>query len=98
MTKEELINKISEDTGYLKITVFSVLDQVLENISDALARGERVQFTNFGTFDVKTTAAKVGYDFVSKSSINIPKRVVPVFKPGKALKDAVTKAAKSKRR
>ncbi len=91
MTKEELINKISEDTGLLKITVSSVLEQVIDNISNAVAKGERVQFTNFGTFDVKTTAAKVGYDFISKSNINIPKRVIPIFKPGKAFKEAVAK-------
>ena len=89
MTKEELINRISSNTGYMKIVVENVIDGAISEISSALSRGERTQLTNFGTFDIKKRASKIGHDFSTGKGVRIPERVVPVFKPGKALSENV---------
>lgn len=89
MTKEELINRISDDTGYMKVAIENVIDSMISEISLALQRGERTQLTNFGTFDIKKKASKIGRDFSTGKSIQIPAKVVPVFKPGKALCESV---------
>lgn len=89
MTKEELINRISDDTGYMKVVIENVIDSMISEISWALQRGERTQLTNFGTFDIKKRASKIGRDFSSGKGVRIPERVIPVFKPGKALSENV---------
>ena len=53
--------------------------------------GDKVQLVGFGSFEVKKRAARVGRNPKTKESIEIPASVVPVFKAGKALKDAVAK-------
>ena len=55
----------------------------------ALIEGEKVQLVGFGSFEVKTRAARVGRNPKTKEEIQIPASKVPVFKAGKALKDAV---------
>ena len=63
----------------------------MEAIAEALTREEKVQLVGFGSFEVKKRAARVGRNPKTKESIEIPASVVPVFKAGKALKDAVAK-------
>ena len=60
-------------------------------ITAALKDGDKVQLVGFGSFEVKKRAARVGRNPKTKESIEIPASVVPVFKAGKALKDAVAK-------
>ena len=57
----------------------------------ALAEGDKVQLVGFGAFEVKARAERIGRNPKTKESIKIPASKVPVFKPGKALKDAVAK-------
>ena len=59
--------------------------------ADALKEGDKVQLVGFGSFEVKKRAARIGRNPKTKESIEIPASVVPVFKAGKALKDAVAK-------
>ena len=63
----------------------------LTNQDVALKDGDKVQLVGFGSFEVKKRAARVGRNPKTKESIEIPASVVPVFKAGKALKDAVAK-------
>lgn len=89
MTKEDLINSISAETGYLKVVVSNVLEEVFKHIINAVSNSERVQFTNFGTFYAKNAADRSVYDFKNKSSVKYPARIVPAFKPGKVFKESV---------
>ena len=57
----------------------------------ALKDGDKVQLVGFGSFEVKKRAARVGRNPKTNDTIEIPASVVPVFKAGKALKDAVAK-------
>ena len=69
----------------------AAVNATLEAISCALSEGEDVRLVGFGTFEVKKRGARVGRNPKTKESIEIPASVVPVFKAGKALKDAVAK-------
>lgn len=91
MTKAELIDKIADKTGLTKKDSGRALDAVFEAITEALAQGQRVQLVGFGSFEVRKRAARKGRNPQTGREIQIAARVVPAFKAGKALKDAVAK-------
>ena len=91
MNKAELINAVAASTGFSKKDSETVVAAALDTITSALKEGEKVQLVGFGSFEVKKRAARVGRNPKTLEAIEIPASVVPVFKPGKALKDAVTK-------
>lgn len=91
MNKAELINAAAEKAGLSKKDTETVLNSVIEVISDALAEEDKVQLVGFGAFEVKHRAARTGRNPKTRESIKIPASKVPVFKPGRALKDAVEK-------
>ena len=91
MNKAELINAVAASTGYSKKDTEAVITAALDTITAALQEGEKVQLVGFGSFEVKKRAARIGRNPKTKESIEIPASVVPVFKAGKALKDAVAK-------
>ena len=91
MNKAELISAAAEKAGVSKKETEAVVSAVLDTISEALASGEKVQLVGFGSFEVKKRAARIGRNPQTKEPVEIPASVVPVFKAGKALKDAVAK-------
>ena len=91
MNKAELINAAAEKTGLSKKETETVINAAIEVITGALADTEKVQLVGFGAFEVKARAERIGRNPKTKESIKIPASKVPVFKPGKALKEAVAK-------
>ncbi|MBO5339758.1 MAG: HU family DNA-binding protein [Oscillospiraceae bacterium] len=91
MNKAELINAAAEKTGLSKKDTETVINAAIEVITGALADTEKVQLVGFGAFEVKARAERIGRNPKTKESIKIPASKVPVFKPGKALKEAVAK-------
>ena len=91
MNKTELINAVADKTQLSKKDAEAAITATVEAIAEALTREEKVQLVGFGSFEVKKRAARVGRTPKTKESIEIPASVVPVFKAGKALKDAVAK-------
>lgn len=91
MNKAELINAAAEKTGLSKKDTEAVINAALESITEALQQSEKVQLVGFGAFEVKARAERIGRNPRTKEQINIPASKVPVFKPGKALKDTVAK-------
>ncbi len=91
MNKTELIAEIANRTGLSKKDAEKALNATIETITDALKKGGRVQLVGFGSFETKTRAARAGRNPKTKEAIEIPESTVPVFKPGKALKDEVAK-------
>ena len=67
------------------------INAAIDVISACLAEGDKVQLVGFGAFEVKSRAERIGRNPKTKESIKIPASKVPVFKPGKALKDVVAK-------
>ena len=91
MNKAELVIAIAEKTQMTKKDSEAALVAALDAITAALSEGERVQLVGFGSFEVKARAERIGRNPQTKETINIPASKAPVFKAGKALKDAVAK-------
>ena len=91
MNKTELIAAVAEKAELSKKDAEAAVTATIDAITEALVREEKVQLVGFGSFEIKSRAERVGRNPKTKESIEIPASVVPVFKAGKALKDAVAK-------
>ena len=89
MNKMELIHAVAEKTGLSKKDAEAAVAAMVEAITAALAQEEKVQLVGFGSFEVKTRAARVGRNPKTGEEIPIAAAKLPVFRAGKALKDAV---------
>lgn len=90
MNKTELIAAAAEKAGVSKKEAEAVVTAAFDAIAASLKEGEKVQLVGFGSFEVKTRAERVGRNPKTKEAIQIPASKTPVFKAGKALKDAVS--------
>ncbi|MBR4197081.1 MAG: HU family DNA-binding protein [Synergistaceae bacterium] len=97
MTKAELIDAITAKLEMRKKDVAPVVDEVFAQIQAALAKGDKCTFVGFGVFEVRERAAREGRNPQDPSKVVlIPAKKVPVFRPGKDLKDSVVNAPISK--
>jgi integration host factor subunit beta len=88
MTKSELIDAIAARQPHLGFTdVEMAVKSVLDQISDALERGERVEIRGFGSFSVNFRPPRVGRNPKTGETVSLPGKSVPHFKPGKELRD-----------
>ena len=91
MNKAELITAVAEKTGLSKKDSEKAINATFDTITLAMEAGEKVQLVGFGAFDIKERASRIGRNPKTKEEIEIPASRVPVFKAGKALKDAICK-------
>lgn len=91
MNKTELIAAVAEKTGATKKSAEAAVTAAFEAITASLAKGEKVQVSGFGIFEVKTREARVGRNPRTKETIQIPATKLPVFKASITLKDTVAK-------
>ena len=89
MNKQELVIKIAKDTGLTKTAAAGAIDSLIQTITKALKKGDTVSFVGFGTFKTSNRKARKARNPQTGAAINIPKRRVPRFSAGKALKQAV---------
>ena len=89
MNKAELINAVAAAAEVSKKDAEAVLTATLDASPTPCKEGDKVQLVGFGSFEVKTRAARVGRNPKTGKEIEIPQAKTPVFKAGKALKDAV---------
>ena len=89
MKKTDLINAIAEQSGLSKKDAEKALNAALDTIIKAVAAGDKIQLTGFGTFEQRQRNARTGVDPRTGSSIEIAASKVPAFKAGKAFKDMV---------
>jgi DNA-binding protein HU-beta len=89
MNKAEIIETVAQDTGLTKAAAGRAVDSVLDSITRTLKKGNPVSFVGFGTFKVATRKARTARNPQTGAAIKLPKRRVPRFTPGKALKAAV---------
>ena len=91
VTKTDLVNAVAKSVeGITKKKAAEVVDAVFIGIHEALNKDDKVQIVGFGTFEVQTRAARQGRNPQDpKKVIEIPEKKVPVFRAGKALKEAV---------
>lgn len=91
MNKPELITAVAEKTGMKKKDVEAMLDAFVEVVKETLKKGDRVALIGFGTWATRERAKRNGVNPRTGKKISIPAKVVPFFKVGKELKDAVLK-------
>ena len=91
MNKTELIAIASEKAGIAKKDAEKVVNAALEAITAAMAEGDKVQLSGFGTFEVKQREARMGRNLRTKEIIEIPATRVPAFKASQVLKDTIAK-------
>lgn len=89
MNKVELVASVAEKAGLSKKDAEKAVAAVLDSIVAAVAKDDKVQLVGFGTFDVRERAARTGRNPRTKETITIAASKQPVFKAGKAFKDAV---------
>lgn len=89
MNKNELIKKIGENEGFALKTVENFINAFITTVSDALKKKKKVTLVGFGTFSVAHRKQKQGVNPKTGAKITIKAKNVPVFKPGKALKELV---------
>ena len=91
MTKADLVKAVSEKANCPKKDAEMAINTVIDCITDAVAQGEKVQIVGFGTFEVRERGEKKCKNPRTGEEMIIPAKKAPVFKAGKALKDAVNK-------
>ena len=89
MNKTELVAAVATKAELSKKDADAAVKAVIDAVTEALKDGEKIQLVGFGTFEVKTRAARTGKNPRTGEVINIPEAKVPSFKAGSALKDAV---------
>jgi len=96
MNKSELVAALAEKAELSKKDGEKALNAFVDAVSDALAKGDKVQLIGFGTFEVKSRPARVARNPRTGDEIKIAASKAPAFKAGKALKDKVNTPAKKK--
>ena len=89
MNKTELVAAVAQKTGLTKKDAERVVNATVDTVVEAMKKGEKVQISGFGIFEVKTREARVGRNPRTKETIQIPASRQPIFKASKTLKDAV---------
>ena len=89
MTKADLIREISQQTGIERAIVAQVIEGVMEGIKSSLIGGEEVYLRGFGSFILKKRAAKTARNISRNTTIIVPERTIPAFKPSKAFAEKV---------
>lgn len=91
MNKSELIADVALRADITKKDADAAVNAVIDSITNALEKGDKVQLVGFGTFEVRTRGARTGRNPRNNEEISIPESKAPAFKAGKALKDVVNK-------
>jgi DNA-binding protein HU-beta len=89
MNKTDLITNIAQKSGLSKKDVENVLNGFFGEVTTALAGGEKVQLIGFGTFETRKRNGRTGRNPQTGQQITIPESVIPAFKAGNKLKEAV---------
>ncbi len=93
MNKSELAERLSGRTGMSKAAAKDALDGVFDVIGEALANGDEARISGFGTFGTRNRPARMARNPRTGETLPVAASTVPMFKAGKALKDAVGSGA-----
>ena len=91
MNKSDLIAAVAAKTGETKKSAETSINAIVDVISEALAKWDKIQLVGFWSFEVRQRAARKGRNPQTGKELKISAKKAPVFKAGKALKDAVNK-------
>lgn len=89
MTKAELVSKISSKLGTEKMETQKIVEAFMHEIKNAMTDGDNVYLRGFGSFIIKTRAAKTGRNISKNTAIEIPAHNIPAFKPSKSFSQKI---------
>lgn len=91
MTKADIVNEISKNTGIDKLTVLQTVESFMDVVKNSLANNENIYLRGFGSFIVKERAQKTARNISKETTIIIPAHNIPAFKPAKTFVSVVKK-------
>lgn len=91
MTKAELVEIISQNTGVSKKDTGHIVNLIMTNIGSALVSGDKVELRGFGSFKVKSRRARLARNPRTGTSVDVPAKRVPFFKASNELKERLNK-------
>lgn len=89
MIKKEIVNRVADKSGQTQKQVKETIELFMDEIKEAVAKGEKVSLVGFGVFEKRQRAAKKGTNPSNGEPMVIPATIVPYFRPGQAFKDDV---------
>ncbi len=92
ITKKELVNRIAARTGQTKVVTKQVIQMFLDDIIEELGRGNRLEFREFGVFEIKERAARKAQNPRTLQKVDVPAKRVVKFKVGRMMKEKVSAA------
>ena len=96
MTKAELVNAIANKLGTEKNETQRIVEAFMQEIRTTMYNGDNVYLRGFGSFIIKTRAAKTGRNISKNTAIQIPAHNIPAFKPSKTFVEKVKSKVKEK--
>lgn len=90
MTKRELVIRVANRLGLTQSEVGKIVETTFEALSQSLAEGKRWELRDFGVFEVKTRASRIGRNPRTGDQVPVPQRRVVTFRPGKKMKEAIS--------
>jgi nucleoid DNA-binding protein len=91
ITKRDLVQRISDSTGQTKVLVRDIIQRFLDEVSDELVRGNRLEFRKFGVFEVRSRPGRIAQNPKTLEKVTVPAKRVVKFKVGNILKKRVEK-------
>lgn len=89
ITKKDLIDRVANQTGYRRADVKQILQAVLDEVTAELGEGSRIEFRDFGVFDVRHRAARIGKNPRTLDPVEVPAKRGVRFKPGRQLREVM---------
>jgi len=90
ITKKELVNRIADQTGQTKVIVKEIIQRFLDEIIAELGRGNRLEFREFGVFEIKERAARRAQNPRTLEKVSVPAKKVVKFKVGRLMREKVS--------
>ena len=87
MTKADLIDEVSRVSSLTKKETELIVNTVFDNITDALAKGDKVELRGFGSFRIRQRGSRTGRNPKTGARVDVPSKSIPYFKPGKELRE-----------
>ena len=93
ITKKELVARIADKTGQTKVVAKDIIQSFLDEIIEELGRGNRLEFREFGVFEIQERAARKALNPRTREKVGVPARHVVKFKVGRLMKERVARIA-----
>ena len=90
ITKKELVNRIAEETRQTKVVVKDILQRFLDAITEELAEGNRIEFRDFGVFEVRERAPRRAQNPRTLEEVEVPQRRAVKFKAGRRMGERIS--------